>query len=200
MTPDNRFIYWKIEKPKASWNLIPDTAEAKKNAIKQGAMFFTWASLSEPYKGNGDPEPCRWGDLPLDFDSHDIGDALSHLRVLCIHFQEFYGIDPYEITYYLSGGKGFHAIIPAKLVGAESGDPQLPLIYKRMVSRWKEDLQLTTLDISLYNMKKGKMFRLPNVRRSNGKYKVPLSFDEVMRADAYELMEMGNEPRHFKDK
>ena len=198
----NRFIYWKIETPRASWNLIPDTPEARREAIEQGAMFFTWASLSAAYnEGSGHPEPHRWGDLPLDFDNKEnVQQALNDLRALCsVHLPDFYNIDPYEIKYFLSGGKGFHAIIPARIFNAEDGDPYLPLIYKSIVGRWKAALNLTSLDMSLYNMKRGKMFRIPNVRRKTGKYKVPISLDEIIRAEAQDLIELGNTPRNSEN-
>ena len=198
-----RLLYWKVETALAHWNLIQDTPEARSEAIKEGAMFFTWASLSAPYsEGNGHPEPHRWGDLPLDFDSEDkdnIQQALDDLRALCfVHLPEFYGIDPYDIKYFLSGNKGFHAIIPAKLLNAQEGDPHLPLIFKDIVGRWKEALHLNTLDMSLYCMKKGKMLRIPNVKRSNGKYKVAISLDEIIRAEAEDLIEFGNAPRNLE--
>lgn len=200
MNNSPRVRYWKIERPAADWNLIPDTPQARQQAIKDGAMFMTWASLSSPYEGNGHPEPHRWGNLPLDFDNKEnVQQALNDLRTLCfVHLPEFYGIDPYDIRYFLSGGKGFHAIIPAKLLSAEDGDPRLPLIYKGIVSRWKEALNLTSLDMSLYNMQKGKMFRIPNIRRLNAKYKVPLSLDEIIRAEAGDLVELGNAPRKLE--
>lgn len=199
---DNRFIYWKVEIPQAPWNLIPDTPEARQQAIKDGAMFFTWASLSVPYNDeNGHPEPHRWGDLPLDFDNKEnVQQALEELRTLCfVHLPKFYDTDPYGIQYFLSGGKGFHAIIPARLLNAQNGDPHLPLIYKNIVGRWKEALNIASLDMSLYNMKRGKMFRIPNVRRITGKYKVPLSLDEIIRAEAQDLIELGNVPRKLEN-
>lgn len=201
---NSRLLYWKVETPQASWNLIADTPQARTRAISEGAMFFTWASLSAPYsEGNGHLEPHRWGDLPLDFDSKDkenIQQALYDLRALCfVHLPEFYDIDPYDIKYFLSGQKGFHAIIPARLLNAEDGDPHLPLVYKDIVTRWKETLKLTTLDLSLYSMKKGHMFRIPNIRRLNGKFKVPISLDEIIRAEAQNLIEFGNAPRNLEN-
>ena len=197
-----RIIYWKIETPQAPWNPILDTPEARGEAIERGAMFFTWASLSAPYsEENGHPEPHRWGDLPLDFDSKEnVQQAQNDLRLLSfVYLPKFYEIDPYDLQYFLSGGKGFHAIIPAKLINAQDGDPHLPLIYKDMVTRWKESLKLTTLDLSLYCMKRGKMFRIPNIKRMNGKYKVPLSVDEIIRAEAGDLIELGKAPRNLEN-
>jgi hypothetical protein len=190
-------IYWKPESKISKWVPILSTQEEKQAAIKNGAMFFTWASLSTPYTNRGSPEPHRWGDLPLDFDNpNNIKETLTDLRTLCLnHLPKFYDIDPHEIQFFLSGGKGFHAIIPARLLDAQDGDPQLPLIYKRIVSGWKDELKLKSLDMCLYCMKKGRMFRIPNIKRSNGNYKVPLLLEEIMLADVEELMALGRQPR-----
>ena len=197
--PAERWVYWKPEAKATRWISIPDTPEARSQAIKDGAMFFTWACVSKPYEGNGDGEPHRWGNLPLDFDSpDDVGRALMDLRRLCFDYLPKYGIDPSELHYYLSGGKGFHVVIPARLLNAEGGDPQLPLIYKEIVAQWKKDLGLDSLDMCLYCMKRGRMFRIPNVRRANGRYKVELTLDETRRRTVDELTELGTAPRNPK--
>ncbi len=110
-----RFRYWKIEKAEDPWKLIPDTKIAKNMAIRQGAMFFTWVAFSESYSNDKHSEPVRFGDLPLDFDSkEDPQIALKEMRELCLlYLPEFYNLDPYALEFYCSGGKGFHAIIPA---------------------------------------------------------------------------------------
>ena len=63
-----------------------------------------------------------------------------------------------------------------------------------MNARWNK-LNLKTLDMSMYCMGKGKMFRIPNVRRSNGRYKVPLTVDEIMRLPIQELFKLSESPR-----
>ena len=177
----NRYRYWKEEPKERKWKLIKDTEEDRQKVLLKGAMFLTWMSFSEPYKGNGQPEPYRWGDFPLDFDSkEDPGKALRELRELCLtHLPELYGIDVYSLRFFASGSKGFHVEISAKLFDAQDGDPYLPLIYKRIASLWKEKFNLETLDLSIYSMKTGRMWRLPNVRRDNGKHKIPLTLDEI---------------------
>ncbi len=189
--------YWKKEKANDWWKLIPDTEMARKLAIRQGAMFFTWAAISESYKGDTHPEPIRFGDLPLDFDSKDDPEkALRDMSQLClIHLPEFYDLDPYDIEFYCSGSKGFHAVIPAALLNAHNGDPYLPLIYKRIVSHWATRFRLTKTDLSMYAMGKGKMFRIPNVRRKNGRYKVPLTLEEVRDLPIDELWKLSEAPR-----
>lgn len=192
------FLYYKEEPNERPWNLIPDTPKARTQAIKQGAMFFTWASLSEPYKDNGQPEPVRYGNLKLDFDSVDPGQALKDLQTLfLVHLPELFDLDPYSVKYFLSGGKGLHADIPAELFNSQAGDPHLPLIYKKLVTGWKEQFTLPTLDMSLYCMGKGKMFRIPNVKRSNGRHKIPLSLEEVQGLPIKELEALSLSPREI---
>jgi len=86
-------------------------------------------------------------------------------------------------------------VIPCECFGAQAGDVYLPLIYKKIASLFKETFSLETLDLSLYNMKKGKMFRLPNVKRSNGRYKVALSLEEVRDLSFQELWDLSKEAR-----
>ena len=192
--------YWKEEQAERKWKLISDTEEERQSAIRQGAMFFTWAALSEPYNGNGQPEPNRIGDLPLDFDSkEDPSRALQELKQLClVYLPEMYDLDPYSMRFFASGSKGFHAEIPAELVGAQTGDPQLPILYKRIVAHWAAQLGLETLDLSIYSMGKGKMWRLPNVKRSNGRYKVPLGLEEVRDLPFEEIWKLTEAPREIE--
>ena len=200
MVETTRWRYWKTEPRERRWELIPDTPEARNLAIKNGAMFFTWAALSEKFNGNGQAEPHRWGDFPLDFDSAgDLDLAFEEFGTLCLaHLPELYHVDPYAIQIYLSGGKGFHGEIPAVLFGAQDGDPYLPLIYGRIANQWKEQFRLSSLDMSLYCMKRGHLFRIPNVRRSNGNYKVPIAIHEYQQAKSVEvLIALGNRPRQI---
>ena len=176
----SRGIYWKKEASDRRWKFIHDTDASREQAIAQGAMFFTTMALSEEYKDNGQPEPTRCGDLVLDFDSADPAVALKDMKDLCLfHLPELYDIDPQEIKFFCSGGKGFHAVLSCSLFGAEAGDPYLPLIYKEIVGDWVERFELSTVDLSMYAMRRGKMFRIENVKRANGKYKVPLFMEEV---------------------
>jgi putative DNA primase/helicase len=188
--------YAKIERAESPWWLIQDTPEAIKKAKRDKAMFVTTPALSFPYIDGG-PEPNRRDRLVLDLDRKDNPQiALDDLRKLCCFFlPETYGIDAWDMTFYCSGSKGFHAEIPAHFFGLEAGHPELPLIYKKLVQGWIEKLKLTTIDTSMYCMRRGKMFRLPNVRRTNGRYKVPLTRDDVGYCSIENLLALTEEPR-----
>ena len=146
------YFYWKKERKADKWKALQDVSGAREKAVEAGAMFTTWMTFSRPYTNSGAPEPMRYGDLPLDFDdAKNPENALQDMRDLClVHLPEFYGIDPYEIEFFLSGGKGFHAVIPEECMGASDGDTHLPLIYKKMVAQWAASFDLKTIDHSLF--------------------------------------------------
>lgn len=196
-----RYVQWKEEPPEHKWKWLQDTPQARRQAIRQGAMFFTTMSFSEEYiGGNGRPEPTRYGDLCIDFDDDkNPENALAEVKALClIHLPEDYGADPNEILFYASGSKGFHATLPAEWFDSIDGDPLLPLIHKRIIADWKNRFNLKTVDMSLYCMGKGRMFRIENVQRGNGRYKVPLSLEEVRTLSMDEITGLTMAPREIE--
>lgn len=194
-----RHLYWKILRKESTWNPISDNAESRQKAIESGAHFFTWLSLSSPYRDD-QPEPTRYGDLVLDFDcKSDPGKALKEVRNLClIHLPEQYGLDPNCAQYYASGSKGFHVSIPASIFGAEDGDIYLPLIYKKIVADWASSLDLHTIDQSMYCMSRGRPLRIENIRRENGKYKIPLTLEEIRTLNMDQITELTGSPREVE--
>ncbi len=67
---------------------------------------------------------------PLVFLVEDHRQVECRRRVQAVRIERL--LDPYTVKFYLSGGKGFHAIVPAKIFDAQDGDPYLPLIYKKI--------------------------------------------------------------------
>lgn len=194
-----RYILWKLAKNPSPWMPIEDTPKTRQDAIQQGAAFFTWLAIDR-LPEDGQPEPVRFGDLVLDFDSKDDpGRCLQEVRWLIQHLAEIYQLDPHCINFFASGGKGFHAVIPASVFGAENGDPFLHLIYKRFVADWVSSLDLHTVDLSMYSGGKGKPFRIENIRRENGRYKIPLSMDEIRTLSMEDITRLTESPRTIEE-
>ena len=119
----NRIVYWAADPP-GKRHIIPDTPEARDDAIRKGAMFFTNNSFSKPYGNSGAPEPHRWGKFTMDFDGPG---ALKDARALAfVHLADLYGLDPNDLRFFMSGKKGIHIEGEAELFGAEDGDTHLP--------------------------------------------------------------------------
>jgi len=180
--------YWKPEPKKRKWKFAVDPPP--------GSHFGTcWSFEFEPGT-NGGKEPIRYGDLPHDFDDEENpANALQDVRKLMIGLQEQYDIDPDAVRWFASGGKGLHAEVPAEIIGMAAGDQYLPLKYEAVAKDLKSRFNLDTLDDGIYNMKKGRMWRLPNVKRENGCHKIPLTPDEINRLSMDEITELTKSPR-----
>ena len=188
------YIYWTTEQ-KGKWQITRDTPEEREAAIRKGAMFFSSMSLSKPYGNSGAPEPNRKGGFKLDFDGPN---AVQDARDLAmVHLPDLYGANPYGLRFFMSGQKGVHIEAPAEYFGATDGDPLLPKIHKRIAAELKTAFDLPTLDMGIYNMKKGRMWRIPNVKRGNGRYKVPLTLEEFRDLPEADLIELTRVPREI---
>lgn len=200
---NNQFVYWKREKKNDSWK-IAKVDEIPELIKKNGAMFATWASFDKPPMDNerDDIEAfsvTRFGDLPLDFDAKgDIEKARKGVLAVTEVLTKNFNVNVNELQFFISGGKGFHLVISREIICSENGDKFLPLIYKSMVNEMfpEGDERFSCIDRSLYCMKRGKMFRLPNVQREgSGKYKIPVTFEEISSLNGDELMELADTPR-----
>jgi P4 family phage/plasmid primase-like protien len=188
------FRYWMPEKEQ-KWIKIADTHEARQEALNQGAMFFTWAALD----GNPDngSEPLRRGPLVIDLDDKENPkNAFNEAKLIINYLGKVYGVDPHQIHISLSGSKGIHLEIDLIILGATPG-PYLPLEYKRIVSKIMADLDLKSVDSSIYSMGQGKMFRLHNVQRKNGRHKVPIMLSELTALSDEELISLTKQPRYL---
>lgn len=182
---DDRIVLWKEEWDKATWK--PIKVKDLPEAIKAGAMFVTNNQFGAmPMRASEEKADLfsnavhRWGDLTLDFDHlQDPGQALADMQRLVTMLRDDHLVNDMQLRFYFSGWKGVHCDIPAVILGAEEGDPLLPMIYKELLNRLGGKSNYPTLDMSLFCMGYGRQYRLPNVRRSNGRHKIPLIEIEV---------------------
>lgn len=147
-------------------------------------------------------EPIRHGDFKIDLDSKDdVMKAVRDARLAVEHFETVYGIGPEAWSIYLSGSKGVHLSLRDMILDMEEGHRLLPLVYKRLALDLAGNAGLTTLDASLYCMGSGRPFRLPNRKRENGFYKVPITFDELCGiSDVEDYKKLCSAPRNEPEK
>ena len=150
---NRQYIFWgHSDPPHCEWHIIPNTPEDRATAIQAGATAFSTVNFSVPPE-KGKPEPTRFGDLILDFDSKD--DPKTAIMEL-IYFVEWlsseYTVNTRFLQYWISGGKGCHLLIPARMFGGEKGDPLLPRIHEKMVYELNEgghNPLVTSIDFSM---------------------------------------------------
>lgn len=193
MTTNKEFYsYWKVERDVATWNPILNTPNVEDEARKRGAMFLTTLATTSP-----DEDGIRRGDFWIDLDSEDPALAIEEALWIIMHL-EMLGVTVSQVHAFMSGGKGVHLRVPAEILGAVPG-PSLHLEYKALAARIAADLDLATLDMSLYAGSHGKMLRISNVKRRNGHYRVPVMVSELTGLDAKELLELTLEPRELDE-
>ena len=198
MNTEKFYLYaGRSDHPHGLWKFIPDNPQSRQEALDQGyTAFSTMAFAYEPEKGKA--EPLRTGSLFLDFDSKkDPYEAITHAKIFVNILENQYGVDRSMLRYWISGGKGAHLEIPAIVFGGEGGDPYLPFLHREIIRWIVSDVPILKpyVDFQLYCMGKGKLLRAPNIKRANGRYKVPVTAEEFQNMSPASLYELTANPR-----
>jgi hypothetical protein len=184
--------HWKHEPKAGYWHVIAEGPGLVGNLPRQ-AHFVTILA----YQVGPDGFPAHYyGPFYAEFDAEDTAQALSDIR-RCVELLHITYDCPLEAPHiWHSGGRGFHITIPPLVLGAEAGHPQLPRLYADMIQQLFPLQVAPTLDRSVYSMGRGRMWRLPNRRRTDtGRHKVPLSIREVLHKPHGDLEGLTLRPR-----
>ncbi len=228
--------YADIEQAKQSgkdttWKIYPATPEGYAQAIADEYTAISVFTFSHPVEEKK-PQPIRYGDIVLDFDAKRIikdedgnvigqeGDIFTAQMAMIVFVEllrKEYDVLPESLSYYASGGKGFHVCIPCELFGGEQGDISLNEIYRCMLKEitlplygfeYRKELikdgrfanhafgpllELESnsfkdnnmyIDDNMFKGGKGQLLRMAHIKRADGKYKVPITYDEIVRENA----------------
>jgi len=155
-----------------------------------------------------DIDHCRIIGSPyLDFDMDNIETPenwkrlVHEVKYVINYVESSMNVPLEEIEIYFSGSKGFHIIIPHEILGIEP-ETNLNETFKyfalgmayiingKKVSAAKKD----SIDIKIYDRKR--LFRIPNsINSKSGKYKVPISIDQLYQFSYSDIMEWASKPR-----
>lgn len=117
------------------------------------------------------------GPMYFDWDSQDAALIIEKVNQFLDHLEKL-GVNLACCRLYATGGRGYHLEIPMDVFMDKvktGGVKGLPVIYKEVAL----ELAVETLDLKIYSSGKGRMWRQPNVERENGRYKVPISVNEM---------------------
>lgn len=129
-----------------------------------------------------------------DFDSDDLEEVLVQSRVFLLKLQKEHDFDISQARLWFTGGRGCHVEIPLSCFLTKvptAGITFLPAIFKEIAMQ----TFVNCLDLRVYTAKKGRMWRTPNFKRSNGKYKVQVTTDEFLSASVEEYAQICAAPR-----
>lgn len=133
------------------------------------------------------------GPLYFDIDCSDIDEALHAFQTL-LGKLEALGLDLASVRLFASGGRGFHAEIPAACFMTSPGPVEgLPRLFKSMAL----GVFVDGLDLRVYSGGRGRLWRVPNIKRDNGLHKVPISLDDVRAMTPESYAELCSSPRPF---
>lgn len=191
----NWFFFYQVEGGEDKWR--QDFAENRQDIIsKHSPRFTTVLDLTAPPE-DGDWKTVKYrGPLYFDFDAGgDIERVCEAVRNFMSEMVTKYDFDVEQARYYASGSKGFHIEIPMECFIPKvqrDGYAWLPYIYKEMA----QNVVVDTMDMVVYTGKSGRQWRTPNVRRENGKFKVPITFTELMEMDESTYLNLIEAPRY----
>lgn len=177
---------------KSVWRLIENSEKGIHAAIENGAMFTTVLSIDNDLDHLDDDKKVSYkGPLYFDIDNDkDEHESLLDCRRLLLNLYDKCGVNLNNLVIHCSGSKGFHILVPAKVFGTGKASPALPYTYKKMAT----EFNLINLDYGIYSGGKGRMWRLENLRRESGRYKVRLTAAQVFGLTMPEIQALTYKP------
>lgn len=172
------FLYYQeTDDQRAIWLSCPDAQKFREDLKAKCAPMVTVLSVSQLLDPDEYPEAGDLkykGPLYFDIDNDDISVSIASAVSLTEKLLAL-GVDPRDIEVWLSGKKGLHLTIDAKVFSSGRAVTALPLVYQEIAHK----LFVEGLDMAVYSAKRGRMWRQPNIKRANGRYKVPVSLEEL---------------------
>lgn len=196
------YLYYQVQGGEDVWTACPLRFVANVRKTTKPA-FMTVLAVSEIVDDQVTPEVLERlkhaGPFYMDWDSgEDITLAIEDTRQTLVNLVEKHQLDPRCVEIYATGGKGFHLIVPHEVFMVKmppAGIRDLHKIYKGMAYALATD----TLDFRVYSGRRGRMWREANIQRSNGRYKVPITFDELMVMDEEMYIDLTSQPRYYAE-
>ena len=133
------------------------------------------------------------GPLYFDWDG-ELEQVMQEFKAVLRRLVEEKGVDPNSMAMYATGGRGFHLEIPMEVFSPKvtaAGVMQLPHIYREMAL----EFVTPSMDLKIYSGRKGRMWRVPNIRRDNGHYKVQISYSEALEMTVEKYDSVTSQPR-----
>lgn len=177
------------------WQTLSDNSDDDKKAISEAAQLSLY-SYSEPHVKDCPPDYAKVrmeGDLTLDIDSKDLAEAIVFANRFLDYLENKHSVNPDHLKLYCSGSKGFHIVIDKKLYD----DAPKPLVYLNQIHSWMVAVMGAesgvNFDMSLYYQRH--LIRTGQKRRKDGKYKVPVTAEEVRSLTPEKYLEYVSAPR-----
>jgi len=157
------------------WILRTDNA-TEEELSEENIMFVSVLELNMPVSDETDQSTLKYkGPMYFDIDCQGHLEISIDSAIKIVNKLINYGVPERYIKIYCSGGKGFHILVPQEFFIDFRFKDSLPRIYKRIARHFHEE----GLDYNVYSQGKGRMWRVANVLRDNGKRKTRVSLGDL---------------------
>jgi hypothetical protein len=189
------FHYYQIKGGEEGWQPVP-VSHRDQTIADIHPMFMTVLAVSKLVDNLTYEEKLKlayMGPFYSDFDSED-GTLVIEKTNEYLDKLEALGVNLAMCRLFTTGGRGYHVEVPVELFMdkvPKNGVVGLPSIYREMAL----SLAVDTLDLKIYSTGRGRMWRQPNVERDNGRYKVPITVDEMRSMTPEVAVALSSQPR-----
>ena len=116
--------------------------------------------------------------------------SLAHLLI------DHYGVGAEQLQIFFSGEKGFHVMLPTRLLGNLTPSKDLPTLLRDTAMALADEAGIT-IDRAIYD--RTRLLRLPNTEHSrSGLFKVEICWDELKNYDAGAIRDIAASPRELR--
>lgn len=166
------YLYYQLSGGEEAWHAAEDTPDNRATIAGKSAAFISVLSISSITDDDYDKLKYK-GDLYFDIDSDDLNESISTVKNLVTRL---INMDVKDFRVYLSGKKGFHLTVPAKVFSKGGQVAYLPYVYGKLA----EKLEVSGLDFAVYSGGKGRLWRQENVyRKPTSTFKVQITPAQV---------------------
>lgn len=174
-----KYRYWQQVGGEETWKPWPASEIQSLYETKHPAFVTALAvsQLADDLPAEDRDKLKYAGPLYFDWDGEDMVAVAEQVDKLCLLLQAK-GLDMGCVQLYATGGRGFHLEVPMACFMAKvpkDGVQFLPVIYKQLAY----ELAVDFLDFRVYSGGRGRMWRTCGVKRENGHYKTPITYEEL---------------------
>lgn len=173
------------------WGLLNENLTEEELAEKN-IMFVSVLELSQPIDDATEQSAVKYkGPMYFDIDCEGRLEISIDSAIKVVTKLINYGVPERFMKIYCSGSKGFHILVPQNFFVDFRFKSGLPRIYKRIAYHFHEE----GMDYNVYSQGKGRMWRVANVLRDNGKRKVRISFAELKKLTVEKYLTYSVDPK-----
>ncbi len=195
------YFYYQLKGGEEAWRPTPAANRENLEAVDK-PVFITVLAVSRIIDENDPDNKLTYeeklklaydGPFYCDWDSEDESRVITKVNEFLDKLVEL-RIDLSQCKLFATGGRGYHLEVPQKIFMEKvpvKGVIGLPAIYREIALA----LCVDTLDLKIYSGGRGRMWRTPNVKRDNNRYKVSISAAEMREMTPERCVALTSAPR-----